>query len=107
MAAQADNKARKLDRAAAKQEDRALKMSRKIGRGGRRSAKAAQTAVGLRQAAERQRERGLQSDRWGSAPAPAPDPVERLARLAALRDQGALTEEEFQKLKAEILGGSA
>lgn len=49
------NKAAALDREAAKQEQRALKMSKKVGRGGRRSAKAAQTAVGLRAAAERER----------------------------------------------------
>ena len=49
------NKGAALDRQAAKQEQRALKMSKKIGRGGRRSAKAAQTAVGLRAAAERER----------------------------------------------------
>lgn len=35
---------------------------------------------------------------------PAPDPVEQLARLAKLRDSGAVTEEEFQAKKTEILG---
>jgi hypothetical protein len=39
------------------------------------------------------------------APAPAgPDRVEQLKELAALRDQGVLTEEEFAAEKAKILG---
>jgi membrane protease subunit (stomatin/prohibitin family) len=41
------------------------------------------------------------------APAPAaaaPDPVAQLTQLAALRDSGALTEEEFEAQKAKILG---
>jgi hypothetical protein len=40
-------------------------------------------------------------------PAPAaaaPDPIEQLTQLAALRDSGALTEEEFEAQKAKILG---
>jgi hypothetical protein len=38
------------------------------------------------------------------APAPAaPDPIERLKELAALKDQGILTEEEFAAQKAKIL----
>ena len=38
------------------------------------------------------------------APAPAaPDPIEQLKELAALRDQGILTEEEFAAQKAKIL----
>jgi Short C-terminal domain len=36
--------------------------------------------------------------------APA-DPVERLSELARLRDQGALTDEEFTSAKARILAG--
>jgi hypothetical protein len=44
-----------------------------------------------------------------AAPAPepaavAPDPVEQLTQLAALRDSGALTEAEFEAQKAKILG---
>ena len=35
--------------------------------------------------------------------APAPDPVEQLTKLAALRDSGALTEAEFEAEKAKIL----
>ena len=63
-----------------------------------------------------------QANRWGytdqgygyeepePAPAPAPaaapaeDPIARLKELAALRDQGILTEEEFAAQKARILG---
>jgi membrane protease subunit (stomatin/prohibitin family) len=38
-------------------------------------------------------------------PAPAaPDPVEQLTQLAALKDSGALTEAEFEAEKAKILG---
>jgi hypothetical protein len=39
------------------------------------------------------------------APAPeAPDPIEQLKELAALKDQGILTDEEFASEKAKILG---
>ena len=38
------------------------------------------------------------------APPPAaPDPIEQLTKLAALKDQGILTEEEFAAEKAKIL----
>jgi putative oligomerization/nucleic acid binding protein len=37
--------------------------------------------------------------------APAADPIQQLKDLAALRDQGILTEEEFAAQKAKILGG--
>jgi hypothetical protein len=42
-----------------------------------------------------------------AAPAPAPqvDVVGQLTQLAALRDQGVLTEAEFQTQKARVLGG--
>ena len=39
-----------------------------------------------------------------SSPQAAPDPVEQLQRWAALRDQGILTEEEFQHQKRKMLG---
>jgi hypothetical protein len=45
-----------------------------------------------------------------SAPAPppsagpSPDDIEQLKQLAALKDQGILTEEEFAAQKAKILG---
>jgi Short C-terminal domain len=35
---------------------------------------------------------------------PTPDDIEQLKQLAALRDQGVLTEEEFAAQKAKILG---
>jgi len=35
--------------------------------------------------------------------APAPDPIEQLKELAALRDQGILTDAEFDAQKAKIL----
>jgi hypothetical protein len=38
------------------------------------------------------------------AAAPAPDPIEQLKQLAALKDQGILTDEEFAAQKAKILG---
>jgi len=42
-----------------------------------------------------------------AAPPPAPaadDPIEQLKQLAALKNQGILTEEEFSAQKAKILG---
>ena len=60
-----------------------------------------------------------QARRWGytdqgaeyaePAPAPAPaapqaDPIAQLKELAALREQGVLTDEEFAAQKAKILG---
>jgi hypothetical protein len=59
-----------------------------------------------------------QANRWSEqdqqqyaeqAPAPAPaaapaaDPIEQLKELAALKDQGVLTEEEFAAQKAKLL----
>src|SRR5262249_14765097 len=38
------------------------------------------------------------------AAAPAPDPIEQLTKLAALKDQGIITESEFVVQKAKILG---
>lgn len=49
--------------------------------------------------------------RGGAADAPAPptgqgvDVVASLERLAALRDSGALTTEEYEAAKAQVLGG--
>jgi Short C-terminal domain len=40
----------------------------------------------------------------GATPAAQPDVTEQIAKLAVLRDQGALTEEEFAAKKAELLG---
>jgi hypothetical protein len=38
------------------------------------------------------------------APPPAADPIAQLKELAALKDQGILTEEEFAAQKAKLLG---
>jgi len=38
------------------------------------------------------------------AAAPMQDPIEQLKQLAALKDQGILTDEEFAAQKAKILG---
>lgn len=37
------------------------------------------------------------------APEPAPDPIEQLQKLAELKNQGILTEAEFEAQKAKIL----
>jgi hypothetical protein len=42
----------------------------------------------------------------GVAPPPSGDPVERLEKLARLRDAGAVSDAEFEALKAQILAGS-
>jgi len=39
-----------------------------------------------------------------AAPAPEADPIAQLKELAALREQGILTDEEFAAQKAKILG---
>lgn len=39
-----------------------------------------------------------------AAAEPEPDPIAQLKQLAALKDQGILTEEEFAAQKAKILG---
>jgi TPP-dependent pyruvate/acetoin dehydrogenase alpha subunit len=39
-----------------------------------------------------------------SSPATTDDPVEKIRELARLRDEGLLTEDEFQAKKAELLG---
>lgn len=39
-----------------------------------------------------------------AAPAPAPDRVSQLTALADLREQGLLTDEEFTREKARVLG---
>jgi hypothetical protein len=38
-------------------------------------------------------------------PAESTDPIEKLERLAKLRESGAISEEEFARLKGELLGG--
>jgi hypothetical protein len=39
-----------------------------------------------------------------AAPAPAADPIAQLKELAALHDQGVLTDDEFAAQKAKLLG---
>ena len=48
--------------------------------------------------------RGAQAAAARAASAPV-DLVDRVAKLADLRDRGALTEDEFQAQKKRILGG--
>ena len=58
--------------------------------------------VGL---ARRQRAKAQEAETQQAAGQPAtPDPIAKLKELAALKDQGALTEEEFTAQKARILG---
>jgi Short C-terminal domain len=86
-------------------------------RGVARTAAVAGTATAVsnrvsRRQASRWAEQG-QSDPYGggSAPepepaaaaAPAPDPLAQLKQLGELRDQGVLTDAEFEAQKAEIL----
>lgn len=58
--------------------------------------------VGL---ARRQQAKAQEAETQRAAGQPAtPDPIAKLKELAALKDQGALTEEEFTVQKARILG---
>ena len=62
-----------------------------------------------KQAAAQQQAQAAPEPAPAPAPPPAPaaaapDPVAQLTQLAALRDSGALTEEEFEAQKAKILG---
>jgi uncharacterized membrane protein YdbT with pleckstrin-like domain len=43
------------------------------------------------------------ADRTPTPPTRAPSPLDDLERLANLRDRGAITEEEFQRMKRELL----
>ena len=61
----------------------------------------AQTAVQRDQAYEQQ-----QPAAPAAPAAPAEDPIQRLKDLAALKDQGVLTEEEFAQEKAKVLASS-
>jgi len=44
------------------------------------------------------------AEQYAPPPAPAGDPIEQLKELAALKQQGILTDEEFAEQKARILG---
>lgn len=56
----------------------------------------------MRRAAEMQ-EQAMQAMQ-PQAPAPSQDPIDRLERLAALKERGVLTDEEFEQQKRRILG---
>ena len=58
------------------------------------------------QAAAAQAQAPAPEPQYAPAPAPvaAPDPIEQLTQLAALKESGALTEAEFEAQKAKILG---
>jgi hypothetical protein len=87
-------------------------------RGIARTAAVAGTATAVsnrvsRRQAERWSEQGpspyAEPDPGYAAPAPpvaaaAPDPIEQLKELAALKQQGILTDEEFAAQKAKLLG---
>jgi hypothetical protein len=85
-------------------------------RGVARTAVVAGTASAVsNRVSRRQAERWAQQDQSTYAqaqyveqappPSSAVDPVEQLTKLGELRDNGVLTEEEFQAQKAKILGG--
>jgi hypothetical protein len=62
-----------------------------------------------RWAAQEQQEYEPPPQQYAEPPAAPPgggaaDPIEQLKELAALKDQGVLTEEEFAEQKARILG---
>jgi hypothetical protein len=60
-----------------------------------------------KQAAQAQEAAPAEAPAAPPAPEPAaaaPDPIEQLTQLAALKDSGALTEAEFEAQKAKILG---
>jgi len=76
------------------------------------TATAVSNRVSRRQArrwgAEEQQEAYPPQQEYAPPPAAAPeavDPIEQLTKLAALKDQGILTEEEFAAQKAKILAG--
>jgi Short C-terminal domain len=46
----------------------------------------------------------LMAQAGGAAAPAAPDPMERLSKLADLHQRGVLTDEEFSAQKAKILG---
>ena len=47
---------------------------------------------------------GAPAEAPAQAPPPAADPIQQLKDLAALHDQGVLTDDEFAAQKAKILG---
>lgn len=51
-----------------------------------------------------QRRAEMQQQAIIAQPPPSDDPVDRLERLAALKDRGLITDEEFEQPKRRILG---
>ena len=83
-------------------------------RGMARTAVVAGTATAVsnrvsRRQASRWQQQGAESGGYEEAPAPAapaaaaPDPIAQLKELAALKEQGVLTDEEFAVQKAKLL----
>jgi len=52
----------------------------------------------------RQEEQAPEAQGGTLPPEPAPDPVQQIKKLAELREQGILTEEEFAAEKKKLLG---
>lgn len=92
-----------------------LRRTRPLARTMGRTAVIAGTATAVSgHVAARQQGRMAQQDAGAAPPPPeAPEPssafdpavIDQLKRLAELRDQGILTEEEFSAQKAKLLGG--
>jgi len=51
-----------------------------------------------------QQEAGPPEPAYASAPEPAADPIQQLKELGSLHEQGILTDEEFAREKAKVLG---
>jgi len=79
-------------------------------RGVARTAVIAGTATSVsNRVSRRQERRWAEQEQIGVPPpapaaAAAPDPIAQLKELAALRDQGVITDEEFAAQKAKLLG---
>jgi Short C-terminal domain len=79
-------------------------------RGVARTAVIAGTATSVsNRVSRRQESRWAEQEQTGAPPPPpavvaAPDPIAQLKELAALRDQGVITEDEFAAQKAKLLG---
>ena len=74
---------------------------------GHRSARRRGMVVGAAVASSRSKKQQAAAAAAAPAPTPAPstdDSVEQLKKLAGLRDQGILTEDEFTAKKKQILG---
>ncbi len=94
-------------------------MRRPIGRTVARTAVIAGTATAVSGRVARRQEQRYEAKETAEAPqaqyveapppepaaaGPSPEAIEQLKQLAALKDQGILTEEEFTAQKAKILG---